>query len=205
MNSQYSTAFRPQNSWTSISSSYAGRTNGPIRMPSAVPKPAVEKSMGSKSATEDIKPIVMDESLFPTLPKDEDINLEDIVFDCLYYHDKYDDVRAACGRDKTLLREHWMNKGIDEGKMCSPVLDLAFFITRIPAHLQTRQLNFRTAYKYFLQVVCDPKRADKQLASSKLYDPHVYVKRYPQLEKYTPKQLIFHYISIGRFHKMKAC
>jgi len=158
----------------------------------------------STTSSKTIEPIHKDPSLFPDLPADEDINLEDIIFDSCYYYDKYADVRPECGEDEEKLRCHWNRIGIDEGRMCSPVLDLAFFMTRVPRELQTRQLTYRAAYKIFIRRVSDPKRAHDQLASSELYDPAVYVKRYPQLEKYTPKQLIYHYISIGRFHKFNA-
>jgi len=156
----------------------------------------------SEISSKIIEPVTKDASLFPDLPADKDINLEDIIFDCRYYYEKYPDVRVECGDDQEKLRRHWKTIGIDEGRMCSPVLDLSFFITRIPKEFQTRQLTFSSAYTFFLRNVSNPKRA--QLASSKLYDPVIYVKRYPQLEKYSPKQLIYHFISIGRFHHFNA-
>jgi len=139
-----------------------------------------------------------DEFLFPALPRDEDINLEDTIFDCHYYFDKYAEVRKECGDDRLKLRHHWDHSGIERGLSCSPVLDLAYFITRIPKDYQTRQLNYRMAYNFFLKHVSD------RLPSSEFYNPVSYVKRYPQLKRYTAKQLILHYISIGRFNKLNA-
>jgi len=170
--------------------------------PTVAAKGKAETDATGAKDTGSIKPVYLDESLVPVLPSDAEIDFDDIVFDCFYYYDHYSDVRAQCGQNSKKLKEHWERTGIDSGKMCSPVLDLSFLITRLPPELQTRQTNYRTAYKYLSKII--KAREYKQLASSRLYDPELYVKRYPQLKKYTPLQLIYHYMSIGRFHNLNA-
>jgi len=150
--------------------------------------------------------MVLDDILLPVLPRDKDIHIEDIVFDPIYYLDKYSDVRQECGSDRKKIRNHWDTKGIDEGRECSPVLDLAFLITRIPSKFQNRQLNFRKAYNMFIanfkgeRPLMDPL----ELASSLMFNPKLYRERYPQLKRYTAKQLLLHYISVGRFNLLNA-
>jgi len=155
-------------------------------------------SSGIPSSDGTISGCFMDPALFPEFPKDDEIDLESIIFDPHYYYEKYSDVRQTIGYKPKELREHWNHTGIEEGRECSPALDLSFFITQMPKRLQTRQLNFRTAYKYFLSHIED------RIPSNKCYNPVLYVKRYPQLERYTAKQLMYHFISIGRFNKLNA-
>ena len=143
-------------------------------------------------------PKVDEKFLFPDLKDDSLIDLENVVFDPLYYYDSYSIVRQECGWNKDKLFYHWKSKGIDNGLKCSPVLDLAFFITKIPAMYQTRQLSFRVAYDFFLRHIND------RIPSSKDYDPKAYVEHYPQLKRYTAKQLILHYMQVGRFHHLIA-
>jgi len=142
----------------------------------------------------------IDNLLFPILPDDEHIDLEELIFDYHYYFDKYSDARTECGLDREKLFQHWKTTGIETRRSSSQVLNLSFFITRIPQELQTRQLTYRVAYQFFLDHVND------RLPSSEKYNPILYAKRYPQLQErgYTPKQLILHYISIGRFNHMIA-
>jgi len=188
---------------TPSSSSGTSRTSGSPVIPRMVQIPMIsEFNKTSVTDTSDDKATIeagaTDDFLFPDLPKDEDIDLEDVIFDCHYYHDRYAEVRKECGDDRKKLRYHWDHTGIDKGFSCSPVLDLSYFITKIPMEYQTRQLNYRVAYRFFLRHVSD------RLASSELYNPVSYVQRYPQLQRYTAKQLILHYISIGRFNKLNA-
>jgi len=143
-------------------------------------------------------PNVEERFLFPVLKSDSSIDLESVIFDPLYYYSCYSAVREECGYNKLKLFNHWKSKGIDNGLKCSPVLDLAFFITKIPAMYQTRQLSFRVAYDFFLCHI------DDRIPSSEEYNPKAYVKHYPPLKRYTAKQLILHYMQVGRFHHLIA-
>lgn len=42
------------------------------------------------------------------------------VFDAAYYADKYDDLKAAYGYNRTLLLRHFLSAGINEGRQASP-------------------------------------------------------------------------------------
>jgi hypothetical protein len=43
-----------------------------------------------------------------------------LVFDYKYYADKYPDLKKAMGYNETLLREHFLNHGIYEGRQAHP-------------------------------------------------------------------------------------
>jgi len=169
-----------------------------VKSATSVSTTATKQPVKTTDHSEASKQLKEDEALFPSLPDDDDIDLEDIVFDGHYYFNQYADVRAECRLDQPKLRKHWMSKGIDQGRTCSPVLDLSYFITKIPAQYQTRQLNYRVSYQFFLRHIGD------RLPSSPTYNPKSYVNRYPQLGRYSAKQLILHFISIGRFYNLDA-
>lgn len=149
-------------------------------------KPSFEKQDTAKDEE--------DEILFPDLD-DSGVDIEDYIFDFEFYYEKYPDARAQCQHNKALLFRHWKNVGIGRGYACSPALDISFYYRQ---HLSSNpDISFKVAYRHFLEI-----GIKDMLASSPWYNPKAYRSRYPKLERYNPRQLLMHFISIGRFHEM---
>ena len=137
-----------------------------------------------------------DDIVYPDLD-DEEVNIEEYIFDYDFYYDKYPDVRLECPHNRARLYQHWKNIGIRKGYACSPVLDISFYYRE---HLSMNpDISFGIAYQHFLKV-----GIQRRLASSQWYNPDAYCRRYPKLKRYNPRQLMMHYISIGRFREMLA-
>lgn len=137
-----------------------------------------------------------DDILYPELD-DSKVDIEDYIFDFEFYYERYPDARAQCHHNKVLLYRHWKNIGIGRGYACSPVLDLSFYYRQ---HLSKNpDISFMAAYRHFLEI-----GIKRMLASSLWYNPEAYRSRYPKLERYNPRQLLMHFISVGRFHDMDA-
>jgi len=127
------------------------------------------------------------------VPPDSAMNMEEVVFDADFYHNKYPDLQNAFHHDNAKLHKHWHQYGIKEGRACSAVLDLQFYLGKYP-DLQAAfgANNYERAYKHFFEYGINELRE-----SSPLYDPKVYKAVYPWLNSLSPRQMLWHFVNQG--------
>ena len=73
-----------------------------------------------------------------------------IVFDANYYANKYSDLKAAFGTDKTKLFKHFLDYGIKEGRCASPVFDIKYYVDNNADLKKAFGTDFVAAMKHFV-------------------------------------------------------
>jgi len=126
------------------------------------------------------------------VPADSSMNMEDVVFDADFYHEKYPDLQNAFHHDNEKLRKHWHEYGIKEGRACSPVLDLKFYLEKYPDLQSAFGQDYARVYHHFFEYGINENRQ-----ASALYDPNYYRKANPALSSLSNRQLIWHFINQG--------
>jgi len=133
------------------------------------------------------------------IPGDESLNMEEVVFDPDFYHDKYPDLQNAFHHDNEKLRQHWHDNGIKEGRACSAVLDLKFYLEKYPDLQKEFGQDYTKVYNHYFQYGINENRR-----ASVLFDPNYYRKANPSLSSLSTKQLIWHFINQGYRNGMKG-
>jgi len=126
------------------------------------------------------------------VPPDSAMNMEEVVFDPDFYHNRYPDLQKAFNHDNARLHKHWHEYGIGEGRTCSAVLDLKFYLNRYPDLQKAFGTDYKKVYKHFFEYGIKELRQ-----SSALYDPKAYKSFYPWLANLTPNQLLWHFKNQG--------
>lgn len=121
-----------------------------------------------------------------------DSELEKAVFDYEYYADRYSDVKAAYGYNYNSLYSHWKNYGIKEGRSCSAVLDLDYYLNSHPDLVSAfGSSNYQAAYSHFINQGINEGRQ-----SSPVFDVDFYA-GHPDLKGLSNLQLVKHFINSG--------
>lgn len=137
-----------------------------------------------------------------TLTATENLNLvakfeyfEDIsnyIFDYKYYAEHNLDVYQAFGYNEMALRNHWEYYGKAEGRSCSSILDLKYYVAN-NRDLSIYKKNYVEAYNHFINYGCAEYRK-----SSVEYDGNYYKSNHRDLKDMTSTQLIKHYVLHGK-------
>jgi len=133
------------------------------------------------------------------VPPDGAMNMEEVVFDADFYHNKYPDLQNAFHHDNNKLHHHWHEYGISEGRACSAVLDLTFYLDRNPDLQKAFGRDFKKVYHHFFEYGINEMRE-----SSPVYNPKVYKAVYPWLANLTPRQLLWHFKNMGQRQGLMA-
>jgi len=137
--------------------------------------------------------------ILSSVPADSAMNMEDVVFDVDFYHNKYPDLQNAFHHDNAKLLNHWKTFGIKEGRACSDMLDLTFYLANYPDLQKAFGNDYTKVYNHFFQFGINELRQ-----SSPTYNPKVYQAVYPFLAPLTPRQLLWHFRYLGRPQGMIA-
>lgn len=74
-----------------------------------------------------------------------------MVFDAAYYSNKYPDLKNAFGMDAVSLYNHFINKGIEEGRQACSSFNVAVYLNSNKDLLNTiGSGNYKAAYKHYL-------------------------------------------------------
>ena len=100
------------------------------------------------------------------------------VFDASFYINVYGDLRNAFGSNQESARNHWISKGIKEGRGSSPAFDVRYYL-EIHADLQNAfgRNNYAAAVNHWLSNGIREGRK-----SSLVFDVRYYLGRYPDLQ-----------------------
>ena len=80
--------------------------------------------------------------------KPEDIR--NSLFNAKLYYDLYPDLRVAFGYNETALKNHWLNSGINEGRIASLVFDAKYYLENNSDLKKAFGNNYKSAYEHFV-------------------------------------------------------
>lgn len=120
------------------------------------------------------------------------------LFNAKYYADTYPDVKQAYGYDEDALFLHWVCWGVDEGRSCSPALDLKYYLSKNADLKKEFGTNYRKLYYHFATEGYKEFRA-----SSKYYDANYYKSHNSDLKGMGSQELLKHYINYGMYEKQR--
>lgn len=119
-------------------------------------------------------------------------NISKYVFDYRYYAEHNLDVYKAFGYNEMALRNHWEYFGKAEGRACSSILDLKYYVAN-NKDLSIFKKNYVGAYNHFINNGCAEYRK-----SSAEYDGNYYKSNHSDLKNMSSTQLIKHYALYGK-------
>jgi len=119
-------------------------------------------------------------------------NMEEVVFDADFYHNKYPDLQNAFHHDNGKLHHHWHEYGIKEGRACSSVLDLQYYLQKNPDLQKAFGQDYARVYHHFFEYGINELRE-----SSPMYNPKMYKAFYPWLANLSARQLLWHFKNQG--------
>lgn len=102
--------------------------------------------------------------------------LEDMMFDYKYYADTNQDIKAVFGYNEYLLREHWYNFGIKEGRKSSELFCVKDYINYSGDLKNAYQNNYQEGIRHF--VIWGYKEGRR---TSENFDVKAYKNRYKDL------------------------
>lgn len=122
-------------------------------------------------------------------------NIPSYLFDADYYSQRYDDLRAAFGTNKTALYNHWCTYGKREGRIPSPVYNPSYYVNNNADLKQAFGNDYVALYNHWCTYGINEFRN-----SSELYDGSYYKKTYGDLQDAfgnTSKSYLEHFITYG--------
>ena len=72
------------------------------------------------------------------------------VFDPVYYAEKYDDLMTAFGYDESALYNHYLTKGITEGRQASPLFNVKYYLNQNTELKGVFGTNYEAAFDHFV-------------------------------------------------------
>jgi beta-N-acetylglucosaminidase len=120
------------------------------------------------------------------------ISIANLIFDSEYYANKYPDLKATFGNDKSALKTHWLEFGIQEGRQASPIFNAVYYLENNADLKKAFGNDYMQAYEHFIQYGYKELRA-----SSSEYCGADYKNNYDDLKNMTAIQLIQHYLNYG--------
>lgn len=126
--------------------------------------------------------------------------IEDLIFDANFYADKYPDLKAAFGYNRTALFAHWTANGLKEGRTSSYVFDPVYYLKNNSDLSAAFGTNYTQAYQHFLTYGYNEGRA-----SSPVYKGSYYQNYYSDLKTMNFYTLIQHFLGYGIQEGRRAC
>lgn len=115
------------------------------------------------------------------------------VFDSDYYAENNPDIKAAYGKDKAKLLQHFLEFGLKEGRKASSTFDVKYYLNANQDLKKTFGNNYEAAFKHFVDYGCKEYRK-----SSDEYDGNFYRLKYSDLANMSSEDLMKHYINFGK-------
>lgn len=122
-----------------------------------------------------------------------------ICFNHTYYATLYPDLKQAFGDDYDQLLKHWLESGIKEGRIASPIYDPKFYLDYNPDVEKAFGNDYVAVYKHFLQYGLNEGRI-----SSPYYMGSFYKEYYQDLQDCDYSSLALHYLTYGYGEKRIA-
>lgn len=125
---------------------------------------------------------------------------EDLIFDYRFYADMYSDLKAAFGYDEGALRNHFKTYGIKEGRIASPVFDVAYYLANNSDLVQAFGAgNYNAAYNHFLTYGINEGRV-----MSPIFDSCYYRIKNIELKSFSGHNLLKHFVQYGMSERRQA-
>ena len=115
--------------------------------------------------------------------------VEKAAFDAMIYRDRNPDL---AGMTDDQLKEHWLTKGIKEGRASSAVLDLGFYLSNNPDLKQAFGTDYEKLYQHFITSGYKEYRK-----SSALFDGAYYTQNNPDVAAAFKDEYMRHYVETG--------
>ncbi len=81
-----------------------------------------------------------------------------LVFDYVFYSNKYPDLKNAFGSDSTKLYEHFLNYGITEGRQANPVFDVKYYLSQHTDLQDAFGKDYARALRHYVNIGYEEKR-----------------------------------------------
>ena len=137
------------------------------------------------------------EKLSPSDP--DSMRLSPLVFDHKFYLQRYPDLAAAAEQSSMTKRDfaekHWMEHGIQEGRMGSPTWDPIYYAAVHPDVAAAFGNNYYSMLNHFMN---GGRQAGYRASAA--FDPAYYYNRYPDLQAalgWNPAALLDHFVVYG--------
>lgn len=109
--------------------------------------------------------------------------LKNWVFDPVYYAQKYDDLMAAFGNNEAALYNHYLTKGITEGRQASPLFNIKYYLNQNAELKEVFGSDYEAAFSHFVSYgQYEASRVySKQLTAIRdvIFDADFYRAKYP--------------------------
>ena len=104
------------------------------------------------------------------------VDIRDFMFDANYYYNLYPDIQSVIGYNPDLLRYHYYNFGVKEGRQASPVFDPKYYLNSYNDLKSSFGNNYESAYNHFIRNgIGEGRRGSKE------FDPKFYLSNYGDL------------------------
>ena len=126
--------------------------------------------------------------------------LKPLVFDATHYANRYADVKNAFGTDADQLYNHFITKGIEEGRSASPFFDIQYYMSRnTQALLDYCKGDYRKGFAHFVQYVYDKNEfASSPKKFSPIFDCKYYKQRYSNIAAMSTEfEALKHFVNTG--------
>lgn len=104
--------------------------------------------------------------------------VKNVAFDSEYYANSYADIKAAFGNDADAAYNHFVNIGIKEGRVASPVFDVVTYVLYYPDLQAAFGTDYAAAYNHFISTGVNEGR----LGSAE-FNVNAYLANYPDLKE----------------------
>lgn len=128
---------------------------------------------------------------------DQETWVEAASFDPMVYRDRNQDLSPSL--TDAQLKEHWLERGIKEGRPSSTILDLGFYLANNPDLKSAFGNDYEKVYEHF--VTSGYKEYRK---SSALFDGKYYTERYPEVAASFKDEYLRHYVQNGQAEGRRA-
>ena len=122
--------------------------------------------------------------------------VEKAAFDVMVYRDRNPDL---AGMTDAQLKEHWLTKGIKEGRASSTVLDLKFYLANNPDLQAAFGNDYQKVYNHFITSGYKEYRK-----SSALFDGSYYTTKYSDVASSFKEEYMRHYVESGQKEGRRA-
>lgn len=123
------------------------------------------------------------------------IDITPYMFDATFYADCYPDIKSAFGYNSVALKNHYINNGIYEGRMASPIFNPKYYRDKYPDLKSSFGNNYKALYDHFINYGAKEGRQ-----GSKYIDSVYYLQQHGDLRKtfYSSRtRALAHFITNG--------
>ena len=182
--------YNPSSS-SSLTTEYTKKWMSELGVTNYISKDGLKKISLSDLRTPDVKCAIPEE-------------LKPLVFDPVYYGNKYPDVVKALGNDGEALYNHFLKYGIEEGRCASPYFDIKYYMSQNSLKLSVHcKGNYEKGMDHFIKFAYEEGELTGGGAKklSPTFDCKYYYNNYPILKELGLKnefEILQYYVTTGR-------